>query len=57
MASGASLSANTNHWMRAGTYGWQAAEAGFIGICWTNTMPKHARMGRGWTRPSATIRW
>jgi 3-dehydro-L-gulonate 2-dehydrogenase len=31
--------ANTNHWMRAGTYGWQAAEAGFIGICWTNTMP------------------
>jgi 3-dehydro-L-gulonate 2-dehydrogenase len=30
---------NTNHWMRAGTYGWQAAEAGFIGICWTNTMP------------------
>ena len=31
--------ANTNHWMRAGTYGWQAADAGFIGICWTNTMP------------------
>lgn len=31
--------ANTNHWMRAGTYGWQAAEAGLIGICWTNTMP------------------
>lgn len=30
---------NTNHWMRAGTYGWQAAEAGCIGICWTNTMP------------------
>ncbi len=30
---------NTNHWMRGGTYGWQAAEAGFIGICWTNTMP------------------
>jgi 3-dehydro-L-gulonate 2-dehydrogenase len=30
---------NTNHWMRAGTYGWQAAEAGMIGICWTNTMP------------------
>ena len=30
---------NTNHWMRAGTYGWQAAEAGVIGICWTNTMP------------------
>ena len=31
--------ANTNHWMRAGTYGWQAAEAGLVGICWTNTMP------------------
>ncbi len=31
--------ANTNHWMRGGTYGWQAAEAGHIGICWTNTMP------------------
>jgi len=31
--------ANTNHWMRGGTYGWQAAAAGMIGICWTNTMP------------------
>lgn len=30
---------NTNHWMRAGTYGWQAADAGMIGICWTNTLP------------------
>jgi 3-dehydro-L-gulonate 2-dehydrogenase len=30
--------ANTNHWMRGGTYGWQAVEAGVIGICWTNTM-------------------
>ena len=30
---------NTNHWMRGGTYGWRAAEAGMIGICWTNTMP------------------
>lgn len=30
---------NTNHWMRAGTYGWQAAGAGMVGICWTNTMP------------------
>ena len=30
--------ANTNHWMRGGTYGWQAAEAGVIGICWTNTL-------------------
>jgi len=31
--------ANTNHWMRGGAYGWQAAEAGVVGICWTNTMP------------------
>jgi len=31
--------ANTNHWMRGGNYGWQAADAGVIGICWTNTMP------------------
>ncbi|HEX3742291.1 MAG TPA: 3-dehydro-L-gulonate 2-dehydrogenase [Bryobacteraceae bacterium] len=36
---GAVALANTTHWMRAGSYGWQAAEAGFIGICWTNTLP------------------
>jgi 3-dehydro-L-gulonate 2-dehydrogenase len=30
---------NTNHWMRAGSYGWQAAEAGVIGVGWTNTIP------------------
>jgi 3-dehydro-L-gulonate 2-dehydrogenase len=29
---------NTNHWMRGGAYGWQAAEAGVIGVCWTNTL-------------------
>lgn len=29
---------NTNHWMRGGTYGLQAAEAGFVGICFTNTI-------------------
>jgi 3-dehydro-L-gulonate 2-dehydrogenase len=29
---------NTNHWMRGGTYGWQAAEAAMIGICFTNTI-------------------
>ena len=28
---------NTSHWMRAGTYGLRAADAGCIGICWTNT--------------------
>jgi 3-dehydro-L-gulonate 2-dehydrogenase len=35
---GAVALGNTNHWMRGGSYGWQAAEAGVIGICWTNTM-------------------
>ncbi|WP_416866288.1 MAG: 3-dehydro-L-gulonate 2-dehydrogenase [Imperialibacter sp.] len=30
---------NTNHWMRGGTYGWQAAEAGCISILFTNTQP------------------
>ncbi|MFA5244259.1 MAG: 3-dehydro-L-gulonate 2-dehydrogenase [Pedobacter sp.] len=29
---------HTNHWIRGGTYGWQAADAGCIGICFTNTM-------------------
>jgi len=36
---GCAALANTNHWMGGGTYGWQAADAGFIGICWTNTCP------------------
>lgn len=31
--------AHSNHWMRGGTYGWQAADAGMIGLCWTNTTP------------------
>jgi 3-dehydro-L-gulonate 2-dehydrogenase len=30
--------ANTNHWMRGGSYGWLAAEAGLFAICWTNTL-------------------
>ena len=30
---------NNNHWLRGGSYGWQAANAGCIGICWSNTMP------------------
>jgi 3-dehydro-L-gulonate 2-dehydrogenase len=30
--------ANTNHWMRGGSYGWLAADAGAIGMCWTNTL-------------------
>lgn len=29
---------NTNHWMRPGNYGLRAADAGCIGICWTNTV-------------------
>ena len=28
---------NTNHWMRGGAFGWQAAKAGFVFIGWTNT--------------------
>jgi 3-dehydro-L-gulonate 2-dehydrogenase len=31
--------ANTNHWGRGGNFGWQAADAGAIGVCWTNTLP------------------
>lgn len=30
--------ANTNHWMRGGTYGWRAAKAGFAYIAWSNTI-------------------
>ena len=30
---------NTNHWMRGGTYGWQAVGAGVAFIGWTNTTP------------------
>ena len=30
---------HTNHWMRGGTYGLLAAQNGYAGICWTNTMP------------------
>ncbi len=30
---------NTNHWMRPGNYGLMAAEAGCIGVLWTNTLP------------------
>jgi 3-dehydro-L-gulonate 2-dehydrogenase len=37
--------ANTTHWMRGGSYGWQAADAGVIGICWTNTMPNLPQWG------------
>jgi 3-dehydro-L-gulonate 2-dehydrogenase len=30
--------ANTNHWMRGGTYGWRAAKQGHAFIGWTNTI-------------------
>jgi 3-dehydro-L-gulonate 2-dehydrogenase len=30
--------ANTNHWMRGGTYGWRAAKQGYAFIGWTNTI-------------------
>lgn len=30
--------ANTNHWMRGGTYAWKAARAGFAYIAWSNTI-------------------
>ena len=36
---------NNNHWMRGGSYGWQAADAGCIGICWSNTMPNMPAWG------------
>ena len=28
-----------NHWLRGGTYGLEAADAGCISICWSNTKP------------------
>lgn len=43
---------NTTHWMRGGSYGWKAADEGYVAICWTNTescMPawggKNTRLG------------
>ena len=36
---------NNNHWMRGGTYGWQAADQGCIGICWSNTQPNMPAWG------------
>lgn len=41
---------NTNHWMRGGTYGWKAANAGFIFVCWTNTKPNMPPWGGLGTR-------
>ena len=36
---------NTNHWMRGGTYGWQAADADCISILFTNTQPNMPAWG------------
>jgi 3-dehydro-L-gulonate 2-dehydrogenase len=36
---------NTNHWLRAATYGYQACEQGMAGICFTNTMPNMPTWG------------
>lgn len=36
---------DNNHWMRGGSYGWQAADKGCIGICWSNTMPNMPAWG------------
>ena len=36
---------NTNHWMRGGAYGWQAADAGCISILFTNTQPNMPAWG------------
>ena len=36
---------NTNHWMRAGTFGLQAARENCIGVCMTNTKPNMPAWG------------
>ncbi len=36
---------NNNHWMRGGSYGFQAADNGCIGFCWSNTCPNMPAWG------------
>lgn len=36
---------NTNHWMRAATYGLQACDAGLCALCFTNSMPNMPTWG------------
>ncbi len=36
---------NTNHWMRAATYGYQACDAGMAAILFTNTLPNMPAWG------------
>jgi len=47
---GAVALANSNHWMRGGAFGWQAAEQGLLAICWSNTLPNVPAWGA--TSPS-----
>ena len=39
--------ANTNHWMRGGSYGWHAAQGGMALLAWTNTLPNMPPWGGG----------
>ncbi len=48
---GAVALAHTNHWMRAGSFGWQAADQGLFAICWTNT----GRNLPAWGTSAATL--
>ena len=36
---------NNNHWLRGAAYGFQAADRGMIGICWTNSQPNMPAWG------------
>ena len=36
---------NTNHWMRASTYGYRAAGKGYAAMCFTNTIPNMPAWG------------
>ena len=42
--------ANTNHWMRGGYYGWQAARKGCVFIGWSNTIANMPAYGAEDTR-------
>ncbi|MEE6282301.1 Ldh family oxidoreductase [Georgenia sp. MJ170] len=42
---GAVALGNSNHWMRGGSYGWQAVEAGMAAMCWSNTLPNTSGAG------------
>lgn len=35
---GAVALANSNHWMRGGAFGWEAADQGLFAVCWSNTL-------------------